>query len=130
MRRSPCNTLRTILVLVIALSFLGGANNPVQAEICTWLGVTNNDWSLASNWSCDVPDITDDVIIPSEPINQPTIGETAGVTVNSITINSGATLTILYGSVVDATTWTVDGAVVANTADSIVRLLTLKMTLR
>lgn len=130
MRRSLCTTLRTILVLVLALSFLAGANKPVQAETCTWLGGTNNDWSVASNWSCGVPGSTHDVTIPSGTTFQPTIGEMAGISVNTITINTGATLTILNGSSVDATTWTVDGAVIANTADSIVRLLTLKMTLR
>ncbi len=38
MRKSLCITLRTILVLVLALGFLAGANKPVQAETCTWEG--------------------------------------------------------------------------------------------
>ncbi len=122
MRRSLYNTIRTILVLALALSFLAGANKPVQAETCTWLGGTNNDWSVASNWSCGVPDITDDVIIPSGTTNEPTIPVTTGVTVNTITINSGATLTILKGSVVNAATWTINGALVANAADSPISL--------
>jgi hypothetical protein len=49
MRRSLCTTLRTILVLVLALSFLAGANKPVQAETCTWEGDGNADWMLAGN---------------------------------------------------------------------------------
>lgn len=60
--------------------------------------------------------------IPSGTTHKPTIPAITGVTVNTITINSGATLTILYGSVVNAATWTIDGALVANAADSPIAL--------
>ncbi len=51
MRRSLYITLRTFLVLVLALSFLAGANKPVQAETCTWEGNTSADWFTIANWS-------------------------------------------------------------------------------
>ncbi|MGK0307434.1 MAG: hypothetical protein ACI8RP_000386 [Urechidicola sp.] len=56
----------------------------------TWTGTTNNDWTISSNWSTgSVPTASDDVQI-IKTINQPTIS--SAVTVNSATINSGATL--------------------------------------
>ena len=123
MRRSLCNTVRIILVMVLALSFLAGANTPVQAADCVWEGDASADWSVVANWRCGhVPATEDSVSISSGTTYQPTIGQIAGVTVNTIAINSGATLTILNGSAVNATTWTVDGAVVANTGESVVYL--------
>lgn len=123
MRRSPCNTLRTILILISAISLLAGTNKPVQAVTCEWEGDTSIDWFTIANWSCgDVPGAEDDVTIPSGTSYQPTIGQMQGVTVGSLTINSGATLTILNGSAVDADTWTVNGALIANTGDSVVYL--------
>ena len=119
MRRSPYNTIRTILVLVVVFSFLAGANKPVHGFSCVWEGDTSADWFNSANWSCGhVPEGGDDVTISSGTPNQPTIGQIASVTVDTITISSGATLTILNGSAVNAATWTVNGAVVANTADS------------
>jgi len=124
MRRPLSNTIRTILVLVLALSFLAGANKPAQAAECVWEGDTSADWSNPANWSCGrVPIAEDDVSISSgTPPNQPTIPATYLVTVNSITINSGATLTILKGSVANAATWTINGALVANATDSPIAL--------
>jgi len=58
-----------------------------------WKGTTSTDWNIASNW-CDgtVPTAATNVIIPSSPTNQPVIGKLGGLC-NSITINSGASLT-------------------------------------
>jgi hypothetical protein len=122
MRRSLCNTLRIFLALAVALSFLAGTNKPVQAETCTWEGVTSIDWTNPANWTCGVPGSSHDAIIPIGTPYQPTIPATTGVTVNTITINSGATLTILKGSVVNAATWTINGALIANAADSPISL--------
>ena len=62
----------------------------------TWTGATNNDWSTATNWdsNSDPSTSTDNVWIPAGLTNYPT--STAAVTVNSITINSGATLKAEY----------------------------------
>ena len=61
----------------------------------TWLGTTSTDWNTDANWCGGVkPTVTADVIIPSSAVvtNQPTIG--ADAVCHSITINSGATLTV------------------------------------
>ncbi|MGG6230905.1 T9SS type A sorting domain-containing protein [Tenacibaculum sp. SDUM215027] len=63
----------------------------VGIQTYTWTGTTNNDWDTASNWdSNSLPSTNADIIIPSGITNYPTI--TSPVTVNSITINSGASL--------------------------------------
>ena len=58
----------------------------------TWTGTTSNLWTTASNWSTSrLPTITDEVIIPNVG-TLPVISTPQ--TVNKLTINSGATLTI------------------------------------
>jgi hypothetical protein len=58
----------------------------------TWTGTTDNDWATTTNWdsSSNPSTSTDNVWIPAGLTNYPT--STAAVTVNSVTINSGATL--------------------------------------
>lgn len=119
------NSLRAILLLVICLSLPFGLNQPVQAAPppCTWEGDTSNDWFTPENWDYGyVPTEVDTVVIPSEAARQPTIATMRSVTVSSIDIKSGATLTILSGSAVNAATWTVDGALTANTGDSLIHI--------
>ncbi len=62
-----------------------------QSNTITWTGTTSNDWHTASNWNTNaVPHSTADVIIPTGLTNYPTIS--SSVTVNTIDINSGASL--------------------------------------
>jgi len=116
MRRSLCNTLRIILALAVALSFLAGTNKPVQAETCTWEGDGSTDWMLAGNWTCGhVPGSTDAVNIPVVT-NFPVIYTNVDIPtppVLSLTIDPGAFLTINQGMALDATTMTVNGTLVA-----------------
>ncbi|SOU86312.1 M43 family zinc metalloprotease [Tenacibaculum dicentrarchi] len=57
----------------------------------TWSGTTSSDWSNTNNWVGNIiPTSVDDVIIPPNASNFPTL--TQEVTVNKITIESGATL--------------------------------------
>lgn len=57
----------------------------------TWTGTTDNDWATDSNWSSGTaPIASDDIIIPNGLTNYPTV--TSAVTINTITINSGASL--------------------------------------
>ena len=78
------------------------ASNPVTASpgrynssntpftTLTWTGATDNAWTTGTNWSTGtVPIATDDVQI-LKATNQPTVS--TAVTVNSVTINSGASL--------------------------------------
>ncbi len=121
MRRSLCITLRIFLVLVLALSFLAGANKPVQAVDCTWEGDVDTDWMKAGNWTCGhVPGSTDTVNIPVVT-NFPVIYTNVDLPtppVLSLTIEPGAFLTINQGMALDATTMTVNGTLVANAASS------------
>lgn len=57
----------------------------------TWTGGTSTDWTDASNWSAGVPDTNSDVTIAAAA-NQPTIA--TNVNINSLTIASGATLSV------------------------------------
>lgn len=62
----------------------------------TWTGITSTDWSNSGNWSCGVlPTPTSDVTIPTAPSGSyfPTI-DVASVTVNDLTVEANATLTI------------------------------------
>jgi hypothetical protein len=64
-------------------------DGPVQ-----WTGTTDTNWFVDTNWSVGrIPTSTDDIIIPSAPSNQPNISAT-GAACNTITINSGASLTM------------------------------------
>ncbi len=59
-----------------------------------WTGAVSTDWFDAGNWSPSaVPTSADNVVIPSSPANQPAIGA-AGAVCNTITIDSGASLTM------------------------------------
>ncbi|MQP24634.1 hypothetical protein GFJ94_06110 [Flavobacterium sp. LMO8] len=60
----------------------------------SWIGVTNSDWTVLTNWSANqIPTALDDVIIPVTP-NNPVINGGVNAVVNKITIQSGANLTI------------------------------------
>ena len=69
-----------------------------HAQDKTWDGSSSNDWNAAANWiPSGVPDADDDVLIPSGTPNQPVI---EGITVyaKSVTVASGASLSIQYNS--------------------------------
>jgi hypothetical protein len=57
-----------------------------------WLGTTNSDWNIASNWSNNlVPSATDTVLITNNGVN-PII--TGSLVVNNVIVASGASLTV------------------------------------
>jgi hypothetical protein len=59
-----------------------------------WLGGTSSDWLDPTNWICTtVPTSVSDVVVPSSAPNMPIING-AGAVCRSITISSGASLTI------------------------------------
>nr|MBA2250964.1 SBBP repeat-containing protein [Chitinophagaceae bacterium] len=62
-----------------------------------WTGITSTAWETASNWSCyRVPDNYSDIIIDSGMV---ILNSYAGC--RSITVNTGANLTLLTGSVLN-----------------------------
>ena len=60
----------------------------------TWLGNTSTDWNTASNWCGGVPTSSTNVVINSGASNYPNLSSGADGVANSITINSGGSLTI------------------------------------
>jgi len=110
-----------MIVLIICLCLTGGLTESVQAATCTWNGSVSIDWTNPSNWAgCGVPGVSDNVVIPAATTYSPTIPTNldSSYDVSSITIDSGATLTIMKGSGVNAATWTINGSLIANAADS------------
>jgi hypothetical protein len=81
-----------MIILGIFLSLTGGLTHTVHAETCTWMG-NNTNWGDTSNWSCGhVPTTGDDVIIANQA-NDPIITQSpTTINVNTLTINSGASL--------------------------------------
>jgi hypothetical protein len=62
-----------------------------------WTGAVSSAWNTNGNWSCGtIPTLNNSVIIPSAPVNQPTVSGLKGLA-KSLTINSGASVTILTG---------------------------------
>lgn len=60
-----------------------------------WIGAVNSKWQTAGNWKNDeIPMANDGVLITTDG-RMPIIDENIGVTVNSLTVNTGASLTVL-----------------------------------
>lgn len=74
-------------------SSTGIVNNTVPAG--TWLGSVSTDWNEGLNWSDgNVPTSETDAFISSYPVNQPVISGTVTAECGTLTIGSGASLTI------------------------------------
>ena len=85
----------------------------------TWSGATDTDWNDPSNWQDGyTPDCSIDISIPSVT-NHPIIDASTEVTVDNLTINSGATLTIEGGLTVEGDLTTNDGLTI-NSGGSII----------
>lgn len=66
--------------------------------INNWLGGTSTDWDTPSNWSKNaVPVATDLVTIPTGTTFAPLINTNTGATVQNLTVDSGATITVQDG---------------------------------
>ena len=64
-----------------------------RESLLTWIGATSNTWNLATNWNpSQIPINADDVVIATSS-NNPVLSNTNAV--KNITINSGATLTVI-----------------------------------
>ena len=62
----------------------------------TWTGATNTDWNTTSNWTNGIPVAVSDVTIPNVT-NDPVVASGVGASCNSLTVNSGASLTVQSG---------------------------------
>jgi hypothetical protein len=64
----------------------------------TWKGSVNSDWANAANWTpIGVPGVNDPVIIPAGTTNLLIIKAGEMVTCKSITLASGATISVATG---------------------------------
>src|SRR5689334_6357824 len=84
---------KIFLIVCAAICFVSYSNAQPCSPGNTWLGITS-DWFTPTNW-CNgiVPASTADVSIPAVAPNQPVINA-AGAVCHTITIASGASLTI------------------------------------
>lgn len=104
---------KLFLTVVFLISLLGGWAKPARGvgETCTWNGSVSADWSTAGNWSCsNVPGVEDDVVVP-DVTPHPVYSGDSSISVNSIVIQTYATLKIAntYTIGLDANTWQIDG---------------------
>ncbi|MFP5041450.1 T9SS type A sorting domain-containing protein [Parasediminibacterium sp. JCM 36343] len=89
---------------------LGNTGAVVALTYTTWTGGTSTDWATASNWSSGIlPTSTLDAIIPSGTTFAPLVAASTTVQVNSLSINSSATVTLGSGATI-----TVNGASIIN----------------
>jgi hypothetical protein len=79
------NSCESTTRLDVTASFISSGN---------WIGTTDTDWNTASNWCGGVPTSSTNVVINSGASNYPNLSSGADGVVNSITINSGGSLTI------------------------------------
>ena len=97
---------------------------PTSTSTYTWTGTSSTVWSLAGNWTVGgstattIPSDNDDVVLPSSGVsNEPALS--GAVTVNSITIASGRTLTLGGYNFTVSSSWTNKGTVTATGAGTI-----------
>ena len=84
----------------------------------TWDGSSTTDWDTAGNWDQnDVPTSAVTVIIPSAPSNQPILGSVT--TVNNLTIDSGASLTLAGNNLTVSTTFTNNGTLILQGGETV-----------
>lgn len=60
-----------------------------------WTGTTSTDWNHISNWTCAIPDLTIDAIIPSGLSRYPVLSSGAGGAARNLIIETGASLTVV-----------------------------------
>ena len=78
------------------LSGLAVFLTPVASNTITWNGSVSTAWNVAANWTpAQVPDITNDVLIPGGTPNQPTVSTAQQA--NNVTLSTGAVLTLASG---------------------------------
>ena len=79
---------------IIKVTLLEGEALTIEFDAkAIWNGNESSDWSTIGNWTPqELPTAASNVIIPSGLTNYPTIANGTNVTINSVTINSGASL--------------------------------------
>ena len=90
-------------IATTALAIDPNMNVKLSGSACTWEGTSSSDWSEGDNWSCETaPGSGDDVIINNHvEADDPNMN--VSTTFSSFTINSGKTLHITPGGVINTT---------------------------
>ncbi len=84
--------MKGIIQLLLIIFLL--QNTLLTAQTKTWIGTTSDNWNTASNWNPNgVPTATDEVDIPNVT-NDPRIPSILILNIKSLTVQSGAKLTI------------------------------------
>ena len=105
-----------------SLNFSSGS--PISYSTATqvvWTGGSNTTWPLTTNWGgCAAPSCSVDGIVTSAAFNQPIL--TAGTyNVRNLTINAGATVTLLSGAELHICgNYTNSGSLVANSGSTVI----------
>jgi len=97
-----CNFSNNGKPVSVTVDYDNETRNPLRPDMgadeignAVWIGVTNSDWNVASNWSpAVVPIITSDVVIPNGTTYSCTILNANG-TCHTITVNSSAPFSIV-----------------------------------
>jgi hypothetical protein len=107
----PTHLIKSLFfqLLMIAVMLMIASHTSAQ----TWTGSTSNDWYTASNWSGGVPTASSDVTIPAGTTNPVLINSSQTfVQAKSLTVNSGATITIdINGAIYITETIDINGSV-------------------
>ncbi len=87
----------TIFLLLMLIGSVSAGQEAQEAPPCftnTWTGSVDQDWGTDGNWSCgSVPTIVSSVIIPvTASPNFPVVNAPDDISVNNLTVDSGASL--------------------------------------
>lgn len=102
------NSFKAIIISIIFISGLGISY--ILKGQTVWQGTTSTDWNTAANWTAGLPTSTLDAEIPTQPGGGqfPIISTTGSAACKSLTIDSGASLSIdtlkdisIYGDFTD-----------------------------
>jgi trimeric autotransporter adhesin len=97
--------------------------------LVSWTGAVSTNYNTAGNWSNNqVPTTATAILIPSEPVNQPTL--TGAGAAGAVVINAGATLTLAANATFDINGSTVvNGTLSGNRTSSTTLVLPTQQTL-
>ena len=104
-------------------SSVAKGGSPARMSSTVWSGTTDSDWNTASNWKYgSVPVASQDIKIPSDPVPTHYPIASGAVTVNSVTMSTGASLiaqsdftgTVTYKRNLETENWYLVSSPVAN----------------
>ena len=114
--QSGCGGVQQVQLLnsgsTVAGSYAQATFLTAALNATSWTGTISTDWFTAGNWSAGVPTSTLDASIPSSAPFMPLISAGAAVA-KTLTLNSGATLTMTGGTLDEQGTWTNNGTFTA-----------------